>query len=168
MAYDFNDFPVFRGLNATQVENFVAACQDVTRQPGEKLIREGEKEASVYFLFEGRVRILVRADGGTRELAEVSAPAVLGEMEFLTGKPRSATVETSSEVRALEIGYDALRARIGDGDPATLKVFFNVSSVLANRLAAMDKKLSEIELEQPERTADLEAFQRKLYGEWSV
>ena len=41
-------------------------------------------------------------------------------------------------------------------------------TLLAHRLAAMDKKLSEVADDTPERTADLVAFHNKLYGEWNI
>ena len=68
----------------------------------------------------------------------------------------------------VEIPFEALRVRLTDGDPGTLKVFYNVATVLAHRLAAMDKKLSEVADDTPERTADLVAFHNKLYGEWNI
>lgn len=168
MSYDFSDFPVFRGLNATQVENFLAACNDADHTEGEALITEGGHENHVYLLYEGQVAILVDGSDGPRELATVTAPAVLGEMEFLTGEPRSASVVARSNVKTLEIPFEALRVRLTDGDPGTLKVFYNVATVLAHRLAAMDKKLSEVADDTPERTADLVAFHNKLYGEWNI
>jgi CRP-like cAMP-binding protein len=168
MTHDFTDFPVFRGLNATQVENFIGACTDAARTEGEALIQEGDHEDHVYLLYEGQVAILVDGPDGPRELAAVSAPAVLGEMEFLTGEPRSASVVARTPVRTLEIRFDTLRARLEDGDPGTLKIFYNVATVLAHRLAAMDKKLSEMASDAPDRTADLVAFQHKLFGEWNI
>lgn len=169
MAYDFNEYPIFRGLNSTQVHNFVAACKDELHPTDTALIEQGKCGDRVYFIYEGQVRIQIGAPhDGLRELASLSAPAVLGEMEFLTGKPRSASALTITEVRTLSIPFEALQARVDDGDPATLKIFYNVATVVAHRLAEMDKKLSEIELEQPERTADLESFHRKIFEDWNV
>ena len=168
MTNDFSDFPVFKGLNSTQIENFLAACVDAEHEDGVALIQEGDHEDRVYLLYEGQVAIVVGGADRPTELTTLSAPAVLGEMEFLTGAPRSASVITRGTVRTLEIPFDALRARVGDGDPGALKVFYNVATVLAHRLAAMDKKLSEVALETPERTADLVAFHNKLFGEWNI
>lgn len=169
MTYDFNEYPVFKELNPTQVENFVAGCEDETHSSGEVLIRERTAGDRVYFIYEGKVRIQIDTNNGEpRELAILTAPAVLGEMEFLTGNPRTATVTAVDDVRALTIGFEALRTRVSDGDPATLKVFYNVATVLASRLAEMDKKLSELELAEPSTTADLVAFHRKIFEDWNV
>lgn len=169
MSYDFDEFPVFKGLNSTQVENFVAACRDEQHDEGSTLIKEATAGDSVYFLYEGKVSVdILSNEGSSRLLAELSAPAVLGEMEFLTGSPRSATVTALGPVRALAISFENLTSRVDDGDPATLKVFYNVSTVLANRLAAMDKKLSEIEMAEETHTADLVAFHRKIFEDWNV
>lgn len=162
------NFSGFRGLNSTQIENFVAACVDAQHAPEEVLIHQGGREERVYFLYEGKVSIVVSTEKGERELATITAPAVLGEMEFLTGNPRSATVRVQEASRTLEIPTEALRTRINDGDPGALKIFYNIATVLAQRLAAMDTMLAKIQVDEPERTADLSAFQRKLYEDWSV
>lgn len=169
MAYDFNEYPIFRGLNSTQVENFTSGCQDEVHEAGTVLIQERTAGDRVYFIYEGKVTIQITgADGNHRELARIASPAVLGEMEFLTGSPRSATVTATEEVRALTIGFDALRTRVTDGDPASLKVFYNIASVLAHRLANMDTRLSEMHETEPQNTADLDAFHRKIFEDWNV
>ncbi len=169
MTQGFNDFPGFRGLNATQIENFVAACDDTEHSAGTTLIEQGGHEERVYFIYEGTVSILVKPhEGPERELTTISAPAVLGEMEFLTGNPRSATVRVVKKARTLEIAADALKSRVSDGDPGALKIFYNVATVLAHRLAHMDTKLSELEVTETETTADLSAFHRQLYEDWDI
>lgn len=169
MTYDFTKYPVFKDLNPTQVENFVAGCQDEVHEAGTVLIQERTAGDRVYFLYEGKATIQITgANGERRELAQVGAPAVLGEMEFLTGSPRSATVTAVEMVRALTIPFASLHTRVEDGDPATLKVFYSIASVLASRLAHMDTKLSDMELAEPSNTADLDAFHRKIFEDWNV
>jgi CRP-like cAMP-binding protein len=163
-------FPLFRGLNATQVENFVAACRELEYDAGSEIITRGRHGEAMFVLLEGRLRIFLpaRHGAGARELAQLEAPAVVGEMELLTTQPRAATVQALTHTRLLSIGFDALRSRMDDGDPAALKLVANLARVLATRLNAVNQKLVDIEEGRCEaRSGELRAFQTKLFSDWS-
>jgi len=166
---DYASFPLFRKLNATQVRNFVTACEPITFPPGTLFIEQSDPGDRMYLVFSGEVQIFVAdSNGGEKELVVIHAPAVIGEMELLTGDVRSASVRARTEVEALMVEFGAVQSRLDDGDPATLKVFYQIARVLAYRLAAMDKKIAEIQVNGDARFDDLHAFQQKLVKEWTV
>jgi CRP-like cAMP-binding protein len=163
-------FPLFRGLNARQVENFVAACREVAYPGGVEVMTRGGRGDALFLLLEGRLRVFLPARRGReeQELAELEAPAVVGEMELLTHQPQSASVRAVTPVRVLSIGFETLRSRMEDGDPAALKLVANVAQVLAGRLAAVNQKLVDIEEGRCEpRSDELREFQSKLFSDWS-
>lgn len=164
------DFPLFKALNPTQLGNFVAACETAQIPAGQTFIEQAGSGDRLYFLLEGTVRVFVtRPNGEPRDLVTISAPAVIGEMEALTGEQRAASVRAETDVAGLALPFATFHARIADGDPATLKVVHQMSRVLARRLAAMDHKLAELELQSDVvRIGDLHAFQQKLLDEWTV
>jgi CRP-like cAMP-binding protein len=166
---DYKDYPLFKLLNATQVDNFVSACGEITFRPNTTFIEQGDPGDRMYLVLSGELRVFLdKPGGGEQDLVTMQAPAVIGEIEMLTGDPRAASVKSLSEVRALEVRYDVLRRRIEDGDPATLKVFFQIGRVLACRLAAMNKKIAELGQKSSKvRLDDLHAFQQKLVNEWT-
>lgn len=167
---DYLDFPLFKMLNATQVANFVAACSEIAFRPGTVFIEQQEPGDRMYLVLSGEIQVFLERSGGDeQELVRIQAPAVIGEIEMLTGDRRAASVKSLTEVRALEMPYDALEQRIADGDPATLKVFFQIGRVLARRLAAMNEKIAELGRRSSEvRLDDLQAFQQQLVNEWTL
>ena len=166
----YKSFPVFRLLNSTQIDNFVSACEEITIPPGTVFIEQGEPGDRLYLVMSGESQVFLNHDGGEeQELVVLRSPAVIGEMEMLTGSPRSASVRAKTELRALLIDFDVLQRRIQDGDPATLKVFYQIARVLAHRLAAMNEKMAELrQLPEIARIDDLHAFQQQLVNEWTV
>ena len=165
---DIEQFPGFKSLNATQIANFTSACETRTFKAGSKIINLGERGNCVYLILEGEAQVYLPDDNAEQEIALVKAPAFLGELEFLTDEPRSASVRAVSKVECLTMSYQNLQARIKDGDAATLKVIYNIARVLAHRLSAMDGKLREIELGNSRpRSEELHEFKMKLFGEWS-
>lgn len=161
------DFPVFKDLSRTDIDNLVNAATRVELPSGSVLMREGETHGDLYFLLRGTVQVTVNSAGESRELAVIEAPAVLGEMEFLTHRGRAASVTAVESAECLKLAADDLERRVRDGDSATLKVFFNISRVLASRLSAMNRRIAEIALGAPAKSDELKAFQKKLLSDWS-
>ena len=160
------EFPLFESLNATQVANFVWACTEVRYEEGASIIRQGERGDSVFFLTEGEARVFLVRDGEETDLTVLKPPAVLGEMELLTGKPRTAWVRAMTDVTALTIPFDTLRARMRDGDVGTLKVMCAIAGVLAHRLMDMDRKLGKLSEGNATMRVVLTDFRLKLLSEW--
>src|SRR4051794_31980626 len=64
-------------------------------QPGEVLLRQGERPAEMFLLEQGNVEVLLAARGREHVLAELGAPSSVGEMSLFTGAPVSATVRVA-------------------------------------------------------------------------
>ena len=87
------DVPLFGALGE---EAFVALARNVAEvrlDDGVPLARQGVIEGALYLLAQGHAVVRhQRPDGTERVLAEVSAPALVGEMALLTAVPRRASV----------------------------------------------------------------------------
>ena len=159
--------PIFESLNPTQFANFVSACTEVRYEPGEPIIKQGERGDAVFFMMEGEARVFIVRAGEETDLTTLRPPAVIGEMQLLTEKPRTAWVRAVGEVTALMIPFDALRARIKDGDVGALKIMYAIAQVLAHRLMAMDRKLGKLSERNAAVRESLSQFNQKKLGEWS-
>ncbi len=82
-------FPLFAGLTAEQREVLLLHFDSRRVQPGERVIRAGDKANNVYFISSGEVEVVPR---GRSERIKLGPGAVFGEMALLTGEPRSADV----------------------------------------------------------------------------
>lgn len=165
----YRNFPGFQDLDDGQLESFAEACEEVVLSAAEEFIEGGTRGDCLYFVAEGRMKVFVELDDGDEhELAVLTAPAVVGEMEFLTGEPRAASVRSLATTRALKLTFDRLMQRLEAGHAPTLRVFFQIAKVVARRLAAMDRKFAELEQQPPgERFHELRDFQQKLMNEWT-
>ncbi len=74
-----------------------------TLPAGKAIIKEGDAGSSVYVLTRGSVRVYATIQGKKVELASLQPSDFFGEIAFLTGKPRTATVETVEESDVLEV-----------------------------------------------------------------
>ena len=83
-----------------------------TIQPGKNIINEGDTGRSVFILTRGSVKVFSTIMGKTMELATLQASDFFGEIAFLTGKPRTATVKTVEESDVLEVAENDLNEMI--------------------------------------------------------
>ena len=72
----------------------------VSYETGETLFFEGDDSQDIYVLVSGRIDILK----GTKKIAEITREGVVfGEMSFLPGEKRTATVKAMTDVKAIRI-----------------------------------------------------------------
>jgi CRP-like cAMP-binding protein len=135
---------------------------------GEDLIHRGEEGGEIYFLLKGELDVYIPQGGREIELALLRAPAVVGELELLTGLPRTASVRARTNAELVAIPREKVEARVDDGDTAVLKMMLVISRMTAKRLVALTEKFIEIEAKlAPARSDELRTFRSKLFSEWS-
>ncbi len=72
-------------------------ADEVDRDEGRTLIREGERAREFFVVVEGSLRVTRKGD----KVGDLGAGDVVGEIALVTDMPRTATVTTSSPVRLL-------------------------------------------------------------------
>jgi CPA2 family monovalent cation:H+ antiporter-2 len=80
-------FPMFGALSAEQREVLMLHFVPHTANPGDRIIRKGDRADAVYFISSGQVEVLV-----ARRRIHLGPGNFIGEMGLITGQPRSADV----------------------------------------------------------------------------
>ncbi len=102
--------PLFAGLTQEEFDDFTKMMAVHILQPGQPIVKQGDTGQSVYVIANGSVKVWTLVPSGERlDLAVLRANEFFGEMSFLTGKPRTATVETAEDAVILEVTEDKLR-----------------------------------------------------------
>ncbi|HWR72931.1 MAG TPA: cyclic nucleotide-binding domain-containing protein, partial [Nitrospirota bacterium] len=102
--------PLFAGLTPEEFEDFTKMMVVHTLPPGTVIVKQGETGKSVYIIATGTVKVHTVLPTGERlDLAMLGTSDFFGEMAFLTGKQRTATVETAEDAVILEVTEDNLR-----------------------------------------------------------
>jgi len=105
--------PLFSELTQEEFNEFTKRMIIHTMPPGKAIVKEGETGRSVFVLTRGSVRVSAAIQGKKVELAVLQSSDFFGEIAFLTGKPRTATVETTEESDVLEVAEEDLNDMIG-------------------------------------------------------
>ncbi len=101
--------PLFADFTAEEFYDFTSRMIIQMFSPGDAIIRQGGSGKSVYLIAGGSVRVYTALlSGETVELATLGSGDFFGEMSYLTGKPRTATVEAVEETNILELDEEKL------------------------------------------------------------
>ena len=82
-------FPLFAGLTPEQREVLLLHFSTRRAEPGERVIRAGDKADMAYFISSGEVEVVPK---DRQEKIKLPAGSFFGEMGLLSGEPRSADV----------------------------------------------------------------------------
>ena len=112
------DVPLFARCSRREVADIAGIAAEQEFAPGAALTREGEPGSSFYVLLEGTVEV----SRGGESLGTRSRGDFFGEIALLAHSARTASVTTTSPVKALVIPDRAFRALIGRQPDLQLKV----------------------------------------------
>jgi CRP-like cAMP-binding protein len=108
-------------------------CETRRFSAGELLMSAGERDRALYLLAEGTIGVRLHGDD-TRTFKAIDAPSVLGEVAFLDGGPRSATLYGISDGELLRLrleSFEVLSAR----DPELGRaILFDLARIVTARL----------------------------------
>lgn len=105
--------PLFSECSRRELGQIAGIADEIHFRAGRTLIREGRRGREFIVVVDGTVEV---RRGGRRVAAE-SGSTFFGEAALLTGRPRNATVTTTSPVQALVIVDRAFRGLL-DGSPS--------------------------------------------------
>jgi CRP-like cAMP-binding protein len=118
LAGELAGLEVFRGLDPKAVDALAGSGRVVHLPVGWALISENTPADSCYVLLDGDTDVR----HGQEVIAQLHRGALVGEAALVSQKRRNATVVTTSEVRALRLGYEDLQDLFGK-HPSLERVF---------------------------------------------
>lgn len=102
-SYAPNIIPLFASLPEDEFLRVVEKMIPLQFMPGEKIVEEGKVGDSIYIISRGRVKVVSFLSGEVVELGELGPNDFFGEVSYLTGRPRTATIITTEETEVLEL-----------------------------------------------------------------
>jgi tetratricopeptide (TPR) repeat protein len=104
--------PLFSDFTLEEFNEFTKRMIIHTMSAGNQIVKEGDTGRSVFILTRGGVRVTATIAGKKVDLAVLQPSDFFGEIAFLTGMPRTATVETTEESDVLEVAEKDLNDMI--------------------------------------------------------
>lgn len=124
--------PLLAGLPPKQMHSLLEISKMGLHHPGEILCEYGGRSDRLLVLLSGQLEIL--GEGGTL-LATIRPVTTVGEMGFLTRKPRSATVRAKEQSQVLAVEYLGFMRLIEGDYRLQARIYRNAVRLLTDRLS---------------------------------
>jgi len=123
------------GLTAPQQALLMQCMQSHTFAPGQALLRAGDQGDVMWLIVQGTCSVLLSSTSGVeRRIAGMRAGTVIGEIGFLDGAPRTATVMAETPVLALRLDRPTFD-RLAEAEPDIVqRILERLALDLASRL----------------------------------
>jgi CRP/FNR family cyclic AMP-dependent transcriptional regulator len=134
--------PLF--LDGATVEDWtevVGHCERRRFQREEIVVRVGELDRSLLIVLEGDLETIAERRGRQRRLSPAPAGSVVGELGFLDGRPRSATVVAVTDGELLRMSAASFETLAAANPRLGRMILFDLARILAFRLRALTDAL---------------------------
>ena len=146
---DFNvckNRPFLLGIDGDTFEKLTAIAKYHEYQPGDLIIREGERTDEILLIEEGQVEVFksgtkpdsekqkITTLAGSNKLYDLYQGDVLGEMSLIDVEPPSASVRAVTEVGIWSICRLEFNATLRENLEANNTILANIARILSRRL----------------------------------
>ena len=142
VAEDAAELLFMPDATATDWAKVFAVAERLEVPAGVAVVQAGERDRALYLITEGTV--VVRLPRDEAAFKEIEAPAVVGELAFFDGEPRSATLEAVTDVEAARLDADGFD-RLSATEPELARaMLLDLGRILAGRLRRASDLIAEL------------------------
>ena len=130
--------PVF--LGEASVEDWaviVAHCERRRFRSGDVVVTAGDVDRSLLIVVEGELETVAERRGRSRRLSPAPAGSVVGELGFLDGQPRSASVIATTDGELLRMSAASFESLAAVNPRLGRMMLWDLGRILAIRLRAL-------------------------------
>ncbi|MGF1626305.1 MAG: cyclic nucleotide-binding domain-containing protein [Alphaproteobacteria bacterium] len=131
---------LMRGLTREEANRFVAASSVIALQPGDHVIRSGDRENTVFAMLSGLAEVRT-VPPPAPPIRILGAGDTFGEIGFLNGVARTADVTASTPGEVLVLSGDSFDRLLRQEPVIAAKVLRNLASELALRLTETTRQV---------------------------
>ena len=127
----------FKGFDEDEVRRFLRQLDPVDYPSGAAIVQQGDASEGMFCLLEGQAEVVVCGVDGAEATVDILNPGeVFGEMSFVTGAKRNATVRTRADSTVFVLTGSEF-AKLEKTEPAlALKLMTNLFSSVVERFEA--------------------------------
>jgi CRP/FNR family transcriptional regulator len=121
------DVPIFADLTPEDLQKLAGIANEQWYPNSTTIFNQGDEGNEMFIIVDGVVRVIRSADGKDQTLAQRGPGEFVGEMAIIESVPRSATLVTQGEVRALAIEGQTFKQILRERPEVSLAVLRSLS-----------------------------------------
>ncbi len=140
-----NEIQVFEDFSDKEVRIISKFSDKKFYQRDEVVFKEKSEDASLYVVLKGQLEAIAHTSEGKEiSLSKIDEGEVFGELSFLDGKMRSATILAVTDVELLQISREDFENLRVDHPSIASKLILDLARVVSLRLRNADKFIVDI------------------------
>ncbi|MGJ4888283.1 SLC26A/SulP transporter family protein [Bradyrhizobium sp. HKCCYLRH3099] len=129
--------------SAADAEELIGRCERLDVAAGTTIVRAGDPAASMHFILDGRVGIMVPAEhGGTTRVRSLGRYTTIGEMGLVAHTPRSATIQAETDSVLYELTIPRFEAITREHPALAQKLLTYFVTIMAERLSFANRTIA--------------------------
>ena len=140
-TFFLSDTYLLRGATIGDVESVQGVCEEIQYEAGDVIVSDREHAQDIMIVVSGRCRV------ETREGDLIDEPrqgAMVGEIAFLDGKPRTANVYASGPCKVVFIPAEKLRDLMKANQSLEVVILRNAALALCQRLRDANQQIESL------------------------
>ncbi len=143
---------------------FLSFCEKKVFLADQEIIRKGENSRDLYLIQQGAAKASDNWDEDSVPLAIFSEWDVFGEMSFLEGSPRSATVLATEDSVLYSMSWDKFSEFLEKKPAIAAKLLLRFTDVLIKRLQFIDEAFTTIAVANRDMKKNMNEMRKVLKG----
>jgi len=138
------DSPIFKGLSDVEMAMFDNICTEKDYETGERILDRGSQTRELCIMSEGTADVYIKLPLYAEALSvyTLKKGEFFGEMSFMDGLSRSASIKSSSKSKVIIIQKEDFDCLIEENNHIGLIIMKNMALILCDRLRKTDDELT--------------------------
>ncbi len=141
---EIKKFTFFKDFSEEEIKEFLEFSFSLKIKPGEILFKEGSYGADLYIIKKGKGEIIKKGKEKEFKIAEVEEGNIVGEIAWILGEKRSATLKAKTDMEVLRIDGDVLKKKIMEGKRGAVLFLFELLKLESKRLSLTSQEIVDI------------------------
>jgi CRP/FNR family cyclic AMP-dependent transcriptional regulator len=138
----FKNIYLFKDLSSKELELLSEIASIENFNPGDEIFSQGDQAVALFVIKYGTVKISRTGKDNVIDVAQLGTGGHFGEMSFVDGEPRSATVEALERSEIIRIEFSKLRNLFENNPAMAVKFYRALALFLCGRLRVTTMDLS--------------------------
>jgi len=121
------EIPIFAELSPEDLKLVAEIAREEWYPQNTDIFQQGDEGSAMFVIVEGRLQVLMSANGVERELAQRGPGEFVGEMAIIESVPRLATLRAQTDVRLLSIDGDTFKQILQERSDVSFAVLRSLS-----------------------------------------
>jgi CRP-like cAMP-binding protein len=133
------EMPLFRNLDLKRLRVVAMMGESQAYRAQERLFEKGDEGDAAFIIIDGKVEVLVPADGGEQSVAILGKGEIFGELAVICDQARSSAIAARSELEVLRLDRNVVLNLMREFPDVSLEMV----RILAQRLERTTRELSQ-------------------------